>query len=84
MCSECEPEEETAKDKYFDGSGEASFHPTDEPGSVGVAKSVEDAKFVIEYLINDDYQTISGRRPLVFPRSPSASTCTSASSRRPW
>ena len=30
-------EEETAKDKYFDGSGEASFHLTDEAGFFGVA-----------------------------------------------
>ena len=66
MCFECESEEEIAEYKYFDGSEKASSHPTDEPGSFGVEKSVEDAKIVIEYLINVDYQIISGSHPLVF------------------
>ena len=40
-------EEEIAEDKYFDGSGEASSHPTDESGFFGVAKSVQEVKIAI-------------------------------------
>ena len=65
MCFECGPEKEMAEDEYFDGSGEASSHPTDEPGSFWAAKSLEDAKIAIEYPINVDYQTVSLRRDLV-------------------
>ena len=38
ICFECESEKEIAEYEYFEGSGEASSHPTDEPGSFGMAK----------------------------------------------
>ena len=66
MCVERESEEELVDYEYIDGSGEASSHPADEPGSFGVAKSAGDAKSIIEHFTNIDYQIISGRRPLVF------------------
>ena len=88
MCFERGPQEETGEGKYFDGSGEASFHPTDEPWSFGMVNAVEDVKIAIEYLINVDYQNVSRRRDIVLhEESPSASWTslfTSAPSRRPW
>ena len=66
MCFERESEDEIGEYEYLDRSEEAPSHPTDEPGSFGLAKSVEDAKIATECLINVDYQIVSGRHPLVF------------------